>query len=508
MARRSGPRETPRDPQGGAPQRPLFDPSRAAGAERPPARSEDRPLRVGELCELIGRALREGTPRTVRVVGEISGFTDRTHWYFSLKDDAGVVGCVMFAREASRAGFRPENGQEVVASGRVDFYARQGRTQVYVQRLEPVGAGALELAFRRLCEEIRALGWFEEARKRPLPAFPRRVAIVTSRTGAALQDALDTLRRRAPFIDIVLLDTRVQGEAAAPEIARAIDAVGRRAGRLGIDALLLTRGGGSMEDLWAFNEKVVAEAIVRCPVPVVAAIGHETDTTIAELVADVRAATPTQAVMRISPDRDALVEQIDRAADRLRISLQRLAAHERQRLRAASRHPIFTNPAGALRPARERLSTRAGALRAALRERVGSQRLRLERLTVRLARVRPEAVQAVRSERLDTARRSLRRAAGEAIAHRTARLDALERALRISGPPSVLRRGYSVTLREGGGVVLRAEDVRPGERLRTRLRDGQVRSIVASEEESPPAPKRRRRTRPDDSDQFDLFGEG
>jgi len=491
MAKRSG------QGDGG---RPLFDASRAAGAEPGAAREADRPLRVGELCELIGRALRDGTPRTVRVVGEISGFTDRTHWYFSLKDEAGVIGCVMFARESRAVGFRPENGQEVVATGRIDFFARQGRTQVYVSRLEPVGAGALELAYRRLCEEIRALGWFEESRKRPLPAFPRKVAVVTSKTGAALQDVLDTLRRRAPFVEVALVDTRVQGEAAAPEIARAIGFVSGRAAALGIDAIILTRGGGSMEDLWAFNEKVVAEAIVGCSVPVVAAIGHETDTTIAELVADVRAATPTQAAVRVAPDRAALVEQIDRAQTRLRVGLERFVAHERQRLRAAARHPIFTDPKGALRSPRERLAGRTSALRSALRERVGRERLRLERLTVRLSRVRPEAVQAVRQARLASAEKRLAHAMAQSIAHRRDGLDALDRALRISGPPSVLQRGYSITQRADGTVVLRPEDVRAGERLRTRLKEGHVGSVVEGGRSQP-----RRRRKPD-AGQFDLFG--
>lgn len=486
--------------------RPLFDPERAAGA--PPgaqaAPEGERPLTVGQLCELIGQALQAGTPRSVRVVGEISGFTDRTHWYFSLKDASGVIGCVMFASAARGVGFRPANGQEVVATGRVEFYGKQGRTQVYVTRLEPVGAGALELAYRRLCEEIRALGWFEESRKRPVPAMARKVAVVTSRTGAALQDVLDTLRRRAPFVEVVFVDTRVQGEAAAPEVARAIDAVSRNAERLGIDALILTRGGGSMEDLWAFNEKVVAEAIVRCRVPVVAAIGHETDTTIAELVADLRAATPTQAAMRASPDRAALAEQVDRAQARLRVGLQRYAAHERQRLRAVARHPFFRDPSGALRGPRERLATRGTRLRTALRERVGRDRLRVERLTVRLSRVRPEAVQAVRTARLAAAERRLAHAMAQSVAHRREGLEALDRALRISGPPSVLQRGYSITQRADGTVVVAPGDVRAGDRLRTRLKAGSVESVVEGKA-AKTAPRRRKRA---EAGQFDLFGEG
>ncbi|MCA9289351.1 MAG: exodeoxyribonuclease VII large subunit, partial [Phycisphaerales bacterium] len=291
-------------------------------AAKPPV---DRPMSVAALAGLIAGAL-ETLPRPVRVAGEISGLRDRTHWYFDLKDADAVVSCVMFASAARKAGFVPENGQAVVAGGRVEFYAKGGKVSLICDRLEPVGAGALELAFRKLVGEIRALGWFDPERKRALPTFPRRIAVVTSRTGAALQDVLDTARRRCPAVDIAVVDVRVQGDRAAGEVAAAIEWLGRRHTHLGIDAILVTRGGGSMEDLWAFNEKPVAAAIVACPVPVVAAIGHETDVTIAELVADERAATPTQAAMRLIPDRAALGEQVEAVASALRGSIERQTA--------------------------------------------------------------------------------------------------------------------------------------------------------------------------------------
>ncbi len=250
----------------------LFDPSKARGArkaEGPAAPAvRDGAVPVSRLAEIIALTLRDGIASPIRVVGEVSGFRDRTHWYFDLKDEGAVVSCACFAQAARKQGFTPENGQEVVATGRVDFYAKQGKTQLYVDKLEPVGAGALELRFRALCEELRGLGWFEVGRKRALPAFPRRVAVVTSRSGAALQDVIDTARRRCPAVELVVCDVPVQGDGAAPAIVRTLGELSARHGELGIDAVVVTRGGGSMEDLWAFNERAVAQAVLDCPVPI------------------------------------------------------------------------------------------------------------------------------------------------------------------------------------------------------------------------------------------------
>src|SRR5690606_26173107 len=219
-------------------------------------------------------------------------FSDRAHWFFSLKDERATIRCVCFASSARQVECPVRDGMQVVCTGRVDFYDAQGHVQLYVDRIEPVGQGALELRLRQLMEELRELGYFDEAAKKPLPVLPRRVAVVTSRSAAALQDVIDTARRRWAGCRLYLYDVRVQGAAAAPEIARAIDALGRQHKRLRLDAIIVSRGGGSIEDLWAFNERIVAEAIHRCPLPIVAAIGHETDTTVAELVADLRCSTP------------------------------------------------------------------------------------------------------------------------------------------------------------------------------------------------------------------------
>ena len=469
-----------------------FDPRRMAA--QPAAQSAapggpGAPLRVRDLCAMISGALERGTPRSVRVVGEVSGFKDNTHWYFCLKDAEARVDCVMFQSAARRAGFTLRNGQEVIAGGQVRHFAQQGRTQLYVDRLEPVGAGALDLKFRQLCEEIRALGWFAEDRKRALPVFPGRVAVVTSSTGADYQDVLDTMRRRCPAVEVLLADVRVQGEGAAAEVAAALGRISREHERLGVDAVIVTRGGGSMEDLWTFNERSVAAAIVACAVPVVAAIGHETDVTIAELVADMRAATPTQAAMRVTPDREALAQQVARGEQRLSSAVRGCAADAGRRLESAER-----------------------AGRSAVRHRLADARVGLERAAGLLARCRPEAEFARRSHRVSALEMRLARAVrdrmrtvdlGErrarldaclraAVSQRAQRLDGLHRALELASPVNVLRRGYSVTMRADGRLVRSPSDVRPGDTIDTRLADGSVRSVVEGERASRgPSPVRR-----------------
>ena len=461
------------DPSGSPPAAPAHPkPPKGAGAGR-----DDR-YTVTQLAALINGALRAGLPARVSVVGEISGFKDQTHWWFRLKDAGAVIECVMFASAARKHRSAPRDGDEVVARGRVEHYPKQGRTQLYVDRIEPIGAGALEQQFRALCAEIKALGWFDPERKQPLPRFPRRVAVVTSRTSAAVQDVIDTFRRRAPFIPILLVDVRVQGAQAAGEIARAIERVGRERERLGVDAILLTRGGGSIEDLWAFNERAVAEAIVRSPVPIVAAIGHETDTTIAELVADERAATPTQAAMRLAPDRAALLEQVEQLDARSRAMIGRLLDHQRERLRGLSRAPFLRDPRSLLQRRRESLAAAVRAGRAAIDGRLHRARSRVSSASARLARLRPEVALAERRARVREAERRLAGSVRVLVLRRREVMRGLARTLDATGPMNVLRRGYSVTTRADGRVVRGAGDAAEGDLIITRLADGQLLSTV------------------------------
>ena len=498
-----------------------FDPGKMAarrggagtrGPGSPPSRAPDA-ISVSELAARIDAALKTSLPARLKVVGEISGFSERTHWYFQLKDAGAIVGAVCFASSARKHAFTPADGQEVVASGRLDFYAKSGRVSLIVDKLDPVGVGALEVRFRALCDELRALGWFHEERKRPMPAFPRTIAVVTSRSGAALQDVIDTARRRCPGVRLMIVDVRVQGASAAPEVAAAVRALSRHHESLGIDAVLVTRGGGSMEDLWAFNEREVAEAIVRSAVPVVAAIGHESDTTIAELVADLRCATPTQAAMRLVPDRAALGEQVDALSRRLRDGLRSELRYQRERLAGIAREPVFARPAHVIEVQHECLATLGGRLEHAQHRRLAAARRSLDGLAVRLERQRPGVAQARRSARLESAEGRLARAAHALIERARERVGAIERELDAVGPAQVLARGYSITLSARGGAVRSVADATPGETISTRVSDGTFESVVGgpgrTDEVVKPAPARRpRRSKPPNPDQMDLFAPG
>lgn len=478
--------------------RPLFDPSKMAakpreGAARAEsaapapaataAQASDAPITVSQLASRIDAALKSGVPGSIRVTGEVSGFRDRTHWYFDLKDADAVVNCAMFNNVARKSGFTPQNGQQVVAKGRLDFYAKGGKVTLIIERLEPVGAGALEIAYRQLVEQLRGEGYFAVERKRRLPTFPRRIAIVTSKSGAALQDVLVTMKKRCPAVGVLIADAPMQGDAAAPIIAATIDRLSRDAEKLAIDAILVTRGGGSMEDLWAFNERVVADAIFRCRVPIIAAIGHETDTTIAELVADERGATPTQAAMRLTPDTAALLQQLSSHERRLLSQLTAKVAHDRERLRSVERFALFRSPSQFVATARAKLEGFAGLLDRSITTTLQESRHTLDRLATRLPK--PSAVHAKTVQRLAAMDQRLSRAQHVTLERAATRVSNLDRQLRAVGPLKVLERGYTVTLTEDGRALRSQQDAAPGARLTTRVADGEVRSIVEGAQHAP-----------------------
>ena len=311
---------------------------KAETSSTPSDTKSNTPLTVKQLTTRIANRLIEAFPTTIKVVGEITNPRHRTHWYFDLKDHDAVVSCVMFASAARKLKCAIEHGQEVVVSGKVEFFPKQGKTQLYVSTVKPVGVGELDLTYRKRCDELRQRGYFDPEHKAPLPFFSPKIAIVTSASSAALQDVIDTVARRCPATQLCLVDARVQGANAASEIARAIQAIDAKHEQYGISAIILTRGGGSLEDLWCFNEQVVADAIYNASIPIVAAIGHETDTTIAELVADERCATPTQAAMRLTPERDILIDQLDMLAHRAHRATSRITQHQANVLTAHAKH--------------------------------------------------------------------------------------------------------------------------------------------------------------------------
>jgi exodeoxyribonuclease VII large subunit len=471
-------------------------------------------MSVTQLATSIDQALRSGLPGRVIVEGEISSLSHRTHYYFSLKDDSSLIGAVFFASAASRSATKPEHGQRVIVRGRVEFYAPAGRVSLIVSSIMPVGEGVLEQRFKQLVEELRTKGWFDPEIKKPLPTFPRRVAVVTSKDGAAVQDVIDTFARRCPSIELSIVDVRVQGEQAKGQVSSAIRMLDQNRDRLGLDAIIVTRGGGSLEDLWAFNEPEVARAIHSSSLPIVAAIGHETDTTIAELVADERAATPTQAAMRLSPDRSALLEQLGSLQNRLSRGVNTRIRLERQRLLQIQTSRSMGDPRVVLSVHLDRLLSLSARARSGLRHQVASERARLDKLAIRLTRVQPAAVHARRQERVEQLSARLQRVMSRAILQRREDLEHTARELHAIGPAQVLSRGFTLTLGEDGRVIRSITEATPGSALETVLSDGRVRSRVEHEDAgsdprltpTEPAPRRKKRsTKPDPSDGPGLF---
>lgn len=394
---------------------------------------QERVLTVSELTAEIKDLLESSFP-SVWLTGEISNLARPSsgHCYFSLKDDAAQIRAVMWRAAASRVRFDLHDGLEVVCQGYLDVYAPRGSYQLVIQQIEPKGIGALELALRQLRAKLSAEGLFDPAHKKPLPIFPRRVAVVTSPTGAAIHDFLQVLLRRWRGTEVLIVPVRVQGEGAAEEIAASIEQVNRY--RMPIDCLVVTRGGGSLEDLWAFNEEVVVRAIYASRIPVVSAVGHEIDVTLSDLVADVRALTPSEAAERIVPSADTVRALLLNQSQRLTATLRGRAATARSRLDGLASRRVFRRPAEMVHQLGQRLDEWSMRSSRAVAQRVWQQRRHVDELS--------------------------------------SRLDSLN-------PTAVLRRGYSITRRAADERLIRnAGELKVGDTLITQFAEGTAHSQV------------------------------
>lgn len=324
----------------------------------------------------------------ILVRGELSNYKmyPSGHHYFSLKDSEGTVRCVMFRGNAAVLRFRPENGMQVIAAGRVSVFPRDGQYQLYCDRLTPEGAGELAVAFEQLKKKLAAEGLFDPARKKPLPRFPQKIALVTSVAGAAVRDMIRILGVRYPLAEVILVPVLVQGEGAAQDIAAALDLVNEN--RLS-DIIITGRGGGSMEDLWAFNEECVARAISRSQIPVISAVGHEPDVTIADFVADVRASTPSNAAELAVPDQNDLYTRLGSVQEYLRKTAAGMLGAHRQRLTFLAQNPALQNPERYFEGKRLLLDYQSQALTHALEQYVNQRRERLGRLAASLEAMSP-----------------------------------------------------------------------------------------------------------------------
>ncbi len=456
--------------------RSLFE---APGAPRPGSGETRTVLTVAELNALVRDRIEAAFP-SVWIEAEISNLRryPSGHTYFTLKDAQAQIAAVLFRGSAAGLRFRPEDGLKVLARGRVSLYEPRGTYQVIVEAMEPAGLGALQLAFEQLKARLEAEGLFDAARKRPLPLLPRRIGIVTSPAGAAIRDILRVLRRRFANLQVVVAPARVQGDGAAAEIVQGIrdlQALG------GIDVLIVTRGGGSLEDLWPFNEEAVARAIVASPIPVISAVGHEIDVTIADLVADLRAPTPSAAAEMVVQSKQEMLDRLSGQRARV-LSAGRLAvARRRDELARLEAARAFDAVRSRLRDAMLRLDDLGATLRHRLERQLTGARHRLEVLEQRMTPRRLAERFAARRAGVEAAARLLRSAAEGRLERARHAVAAFGERLHALSPLAVLARGYAICrLPQGVPIIKEAAAVHPGSCVEVRLHRGRLECAVTA----------------------------
>lgn len=430
------------------------------------------PLTVSQFTQLVRQALEQTFP-LLWISGEISNLTKAAsgHWYFSLKDSGAQIRCVMFRGRNQYTDFRPENGMHVEIRALATLYEARGDFQLNVEVMRQAGLGRLFEAFEQLKSRLAAEGLFASERKRELPTLPQRIGIVTSPAAAALQDVLTTLKRRMPGIPLVLYPAQVQGEGAAQQLARAIENANQHAQ---CDVLILCRGGGSIEDLWAFNEEVLARAIAASGIPVISGVGHETDITIADFVADKRAATPTAAAELAVPHQDDLRQHIQHLHQRASLALQRQLHNKAQRLDLTARR--LRHPADKLAMNRHQLTLAATRLQRAMTNRLTIHSQRTTLTGHRLSKARPQWTRLIHHvERLQFA---LHQALPNNLQKNRVKLEHLSNSLQHLNPLAVLERGYSIVSRNGGSVVEFANELNPGDDIRIQFARGRADATV------------------------------
>jgi exodeoxyribonuclease VII large subunit len=447
----------------------------APGPAVPPAREVFTISRLNrEARTLLERGL-----GSVWLEGEISNLSRPSsgHWYFSLKDEAAQVRCAMFRSRNLLVRFPVKDGTQVLARGRVSLYEARGEFQVVVEHLEEAGEGILRRRFEALKQQLLAEGLFDERHKQPLPPLPRRIGVITSPTGAALRDILHILRRRFPAIPVLVYPVAVQGEAAPREIEQALRLADQRRD---CDVLIVARGGGSLEDLWAFNDEAVARAIFACRIPVVSGVGHEVDFTIADFVADERAPTPSGAAERVVPDRAEWLRALAASGQRLALAMRRRLTDHGNALHVREQRLARAHPGVVLRQHAQRLDELEGRMRLAARARLERAAHRLIVARGLLLRVSPTSRVANLRVRLDAAGGSLTRAVRDRVAERQQRLELAARALNAVSPLATLARGYAIVADASGKVLVDAALLRTGDRVTTRLAQGSFDAAVVS----------------------------
>ena len=441
-----------------------------------PVPAPPRPYSVSELLGEVGQALRASW-RDISVVGEIGRWELRGgHGYFNLKDRNGCLNAIIFGSDLRRVPFQVKAGQEVVVRGSLDLFTPQGKFQIKVSSIEPVGAGALQLAFEQLKERLAAEGLFEKSRKKPIPFLPRRIAIVTSPDGAAIRDILQVARRRFDGLSVTIYPARVQGAGAASEIVEGIRALNRRGG---FDVLVVARGGGSAEDLAAFNDERVARALAASAIPTISAVGHETDWTISDFVADLRAPTPSAAAELVVAAKEEVQRRVGGAKSRVRRAMAAsISARQRDLGRLSRADGLLAFP-WKIREMRESVAQSRAALVDTLERRPGHEAQRRRRAETALRAFARVAELSRKGDLLAGLRRELQARMGRTIEAGRSRLSTAAEKLHLVSPLAVLARGYAIAWKDGRRApILSADEVRIGDGIRVRLHEGEIRAVV------------------------------
>ncbi len=460
------------------------------GPRRPAPREEPTILTVAALTRRVRDLLEKGLGE-VWVEGEISNLRRQAsgHVYFTLKDASSQLACVLFASQAAAQRGAPlRDGAQVQVSGQVTVYEARGQYQLIVRLVQEHGIGALQAKFEELKCRLAAEGLFETERKRPLPRFPQRIAVVTSPTGAAIRDFLHVLHRRQPGIEVVIAPVRVQGRGAAAEIARAIGECAERKIFGAVDVIVVTRGGGSLEDLWEFNEEAVARAVADSPIPVVSAIGHEIDFTICDFAAALRAPTPSAAAEILSADAVDLLQKLTTDATRLRRCVFQRVQTVREMLEATRRTALFLEPHRALRDRRQTLDRGLDDLTRGIRSVEEKRRQTLAAAAEQLRSRSPENRIARTLADLRVATEKIAAACQRQIADSRARVEKVRAVLEALSPVAALDRGYTLTTKPDGTLVRTASALNKGDEIVTRFRDGRIHSVVESPTSAPNDP--------------------
>jgi exodeoxyribonuclease VII large subunit len=443
--------------------------------------SEKRQIYTVAEVNRKARLVLESGVGEVWVEGELSRVTIQSssgHWYFDLKDDKAAVSCAMFRGNNAQVNFVPKQGLKVQMLARPSVYEASGRYQLIATEMEEAGKGNLQEQFEQLKAKLAAEGLFDAARKKPLPLLPRKIGVVTSPTGAAIRDIIHVLTRRFPNIQILLIPAKVQGAGAEQGIAKAIHYLNTRGD---IDVMIVGRGGGSIEDLWSFNEEVVARAIAASDVPVISAVGHEIDFTISDFVADVRAPTPSAAAELAVRERGDLEDRLSLYQRRLNAGLERMTQEFRLRLNRAAHSYVFREPAALVKQYRHSIAAMELRLGDLLKIDAQGKKQRLERAHVRMVHQVQSGVQQAH-QHVDEIGRVMPRLMARKLERDRQRLQQLEGQLRMLNPLAVLGRGYSLTRRSDGAVVRSAAALEVGQTMVTQFADGKVISNITEKE--------------------------